>query len=226
MRIFLDTAKVAEIKEAVAWGVIDGVTTNPTLLAQAGQVDVQAVAREICALVPGPVSVEVLGTTAAAMVSEAHTYASWGLNIAVKIPMTVEGLKAVKELSQEGIKTNVTLIFSVNQALLAAKAGASFVSPFIGRLDDVSHEGMAMIRDTAEIFRYYGFATEIIAASIRHPLHVLAAAKAGAHIATVPFAVLKQMVKHPLTDIGVERFLADWQALTEKHTGPAAACGC
>ena len=226
MRIFLDTAKVAEIKEAVAWGVIDGVTTNPTLLARAGQADVAAVTREICALVPGPVSVEVLGTTAAAMVAEARTYAAWKLNTAVKIPMTAEGLKAVKELSQEGIKTNVTLIFSANQALLAAKAGATFVSPFVGRLDDISHDGLAVIRDTAEIFRLYGFTTEIIAASIRHPLHVLAAAKAGAHIATVPFAVLKQMVKHPLTDIGIERFLADWRALTEKQTGPAAACSC
>lgn len=226
MRVFLDTAKVAEIKEAVAWGVVDGVTTNPTLLARAGQADVAAVIREICALVSGPVSVEVLGTTAAEMVREARAYAAWKLNTAVKIPMTVEGLKAVKELSQEGIKTNVTLIFSANQALLAAKAGATFVSPFVGRLDDISHEGLAVIRDTAEIFRLYGFTTEIIAASIRHPLHVLAAAKAGAHIATVPFAVLKQMVKHPLTDIGIERFLTDWRALTEKQTGPTAACGC
>ncbi|ACX52947.1 transaldolase [Ammonifex degensii KC4] len=214
MKIFLDTAKVEEIRRAAEWGVVDGVTTNPSLLARAGRADVEAVVREIASLVDGPISVEVISTTAEDMVEEARRIASWGLNTAVKIPMTEEGLKAVKVLSREGIKTNVTLVFSVSQGLLAAKAGATFVSPFIGRLDDVSHEGMTLVRDLAHIFSRYGFSTEIIAASIRHPLHVVEAARAGAHVATVPFGVLAQMVKHPLTDVGIQRFLEDWNRLT------------
>jgi transaldolase len=189
--------------------VISGVTTNPSLIAKEGR-DFKAVVREITALVDGPVSAEVLSLEAGEMVAEAEELAAIHPNVVIKIPVTAEGLKAVKSLHAKGIRTNVTLVFSANQALLAALAGASFVSPFVGRLDDVGHDGMAVVTDIAEIFAYYDLPTEIIAASIRHPLHVLAAARAGAHIATIPYKVLMQMLKHPQTDAGIAQFLADW----------------
>lgn len=189
--------------------MISGVTTNPSLIAREGR-DFKAVVREITALVDGPVSAEVLSLEAGGMVAEAEELAAIHPNVVIKIPVTAEGLKAVKSLYAKGIRTNVTLVFSANQALLAALAGASFVSPFVGRLDDVGHDGMAVVSDIAEIFAYYDLPAEIIAASIRHPLHVLAAARAGAHIATIPYKVLVQMLKHPQTDAGIAQFLADW----------------
>ncbi|WP_448589395.1 fructose-6-phosphate aldolase [Thermodesulfobium sp.] len=213
MQIFLDTAKIDEIRKLVPTGVVDGVTTNPSLLAKAGCKDIKSAIQEICSMVKEPVSVEVIGTKADEMISEAREYSLWKLNTAIKIPMTDEGLKAVSVLSKEGIKTNVTLIFSTSQGLLAAKAGATFVSPFVGRLDDISHNGLEVVRDLSHIFKIYGFSTRIIAASIRHPIHVIESAKAGAHIATVPTKVLEAMFKHPLTDIGIERFLSDWKSL-------------
>lgn len=189
--------------------MIHGVTTNPSLIAKEGR-DFQAVVKEIAAIVDGPVSAEVISLEAEGMVREAEDLAGIHPNVVIKIPVTAEGLKAVKALKEKGIRTNVTLVFSANQALLAALAGAGFVSPFVGRLDDAGHDGMALVTEIAEIFSYYDFQTEIIAASIRHPLHVIAAARAGAHIATVPYKVLLQMVKHPLTDVGIEKFMADW----------------
>ncbi len=210
MKFFLDTAFVEEIREVAGWGILDGVTTNPTLVAKTGR-KYREVLEEICSIVEGPVSAEVLSLDYEGMVKEARELAKIAPNIAVKIPMTKEGLKAVKTLSGEGIKTNVTLVFSPSQALLAAKAGATFVSPFVGRLDDISHDGMQLIEDVVEIFANYGFATEVIVASVRHPRHVVEAAKMGAHIATVPFKVMEQLLKHPLTDIGIERFLSDWK---------------
>jgi transaldolase len=193
-------------------GVLAGVTTNPTLLSAGGARSFRDTIREFCAAVPGPVSAEVLATTHEQMLAEAREIATWAPNVVVKIPMTVDGLKTLNALRRDGVQaeTNVTLIFSPNQALLAARAGATYVSPFVGRLDDISHDGMAVVRDTAEIFRIHGIATKVLAASIRHPLHVIEAAKAGADIATMPFKILMQMVKHPLTDLGLERFLADW----------------
>jgi len=201
-------------------GVLSGVTTNPTLLTAAGTLDFADTIRQFCAAVPGPVSAEVLATTHAEMVAEALEIATWAPNVVVKIPMTVDGLKALNTLRSErpGTATNVTLIFSPNQAMLAAQAGATYVSPFVGRLDDISHDGMAVVRDTAEIFRGYGIATKVLAASIRHPLHCIEAAKAGADIATMPFKVMMQMVKHPLTDIGLDRFLADWRKVMGERT--------
>ncbi len=213
MELYLDTGDIHEVEEAVAMGVLAGVTTNPTLITASGPVDFRETIRAFCAAVPGPVSAEVIATRHEEMLAEAHEIASWAPNVVVKIPMTVEGLKTLHRLRQEGarIATNVTLIFSPNQALLAARAGATYVSPFVGRLDDVSHDGMAVVRDTVQIFRSYGITTKVLAASIRHPLHCIEAAKAGADIATMPYKVLQQMVKHPLTDAGLERFLADWQ---------------
>ncbi len=204
-----------EIRLAAALGVIHGVTTNPSLIAKEGR-DFKSVVKEITAIVDGPVSAEVISLDAPGMVAEARDLASIHPNVVIKVPITYEGLKAVKTLAAEGIKTNVTLVFSANQALLAALAGAGFVSPFVGRLDDVGHDGVDLVADVAEIFSIYDFTTEIIAASIRHPLHVLAAARAGAHIATVPYKVLVQMLKHPLTDIGIEQFLSDWNKLENK----------
>ena len=209
MKIFLDTANLEQIKEAASWGIVDGVTTNPTLVSKENM-KFEDLIKKICKVVPGPVSVESVSTKAKDIIEEARGLAKLAENIAVKIPICVEGLKATKVLSSEGIKVNTTLIFSSNQALLAAKAGTAFVSPFIGRLDDISHEGMALVDEIVAIFNNYGFETEIIVASIRHPLHVVEAALAGADIATIPFAVLDKMVKHPLTDIGIERFLKDW----------------
>ena len=215
MKFFLDTADVNEIREAASWGVVDGVTTNPSLVAKTGR-PMREVIREICSIVNGPISAEVLSLEANKMVEEAKELADIHPNVAVKIPLTVDGLKAVHVLAQLGIKTNVTLVFSAPQALLAAKAGATFVSPFIGRLDDIGHEGMDLVREVVEIFDVAGLNTEVIVASIRHPRHVVEAALTGAHIATVPHKVLQQMVKHPLTDIGIERFLADYQKVYGK----------
>ncbi len=216
MRLFVDTAVLEDIRELHAWGIISGVTTNPTLLARAAATNVRDVIVQICELVQGPVSMEVVATDAEGMIREAREYAAWHEHVVVKIPMTEEGLKATRQLAREGIKVNMTLIFNPNQALFAALAGAYFVSPFIGRLDDISWEGMTLIREIAEIFRHDpAITTQILAASIRHPRHITEAAKAGAHIATCPPAVLRKAVQHPLTDIGLERFLADWRKLHE-----------
>jgi len=215
MKIFIDTADLNEIKEIASWGILDGVTTNPTLLAKSGR-SFQEVIDEIFTLVDGPISLEVVSENAADMVKEAKQIVTkipqkYRKNVAIKIPMTSEGLKAVKVLSKEGIKTNVTLVFSANQALLAAKAGATFVSPFIGRLDDFGQEGMHVIEEIMDIFCNYDIETEVIVASIRHPLHVIEAARLGADIATIPPEVIRKMIKHPLTDIGVKNFLKDWE---------------
>ena len=212
MKFFIDTANIEEIKEAHSLGMVDGVTTNPTLVAKEGK-DYKEVLKEICAVVDGPISAEAVSEDAEGLIKEAKEFSSLHKNIVVKVPMTWEGLKAVKKLSEKGIKTNVTLVFSPNQALLAAKAGATYVSPFVGRLDDVSHVGMDIIEQISIIFDNYNFSTEIIVASIRNPLHVLDAALIGADIATIPFGVIKQLVNHPLTDKGIERFLADWKKI-------------
>ena len=211
MKLFLDTANVEHIKEANEMGVICGVTTNPSLIAKEGR-DFNEVIKEITGIVDGPISGEVVSEDAAGMIKEGREIAAIHPNMIVKIPMTVEGLKAVKVLASEGIKTNVTLIFSANQALLAANAGATYVSPFLGRVDDISMDGMELVRTIAEIFEVHEINTEIIAASVRHPIHVIEAARVGAHIATVPYALVMQMVKHPLTDAGLETFKADWAA--------------
>ena len=215
MKLFLDTANVEHIKEANEMGVICGVTTNPSLIAKEGR-DFNEVIKEITEIVDGPISGEVVSEDAEGMIKEGREIAAIHKNMIVKIPMTVEGLKAVKVLAREGIKTNVTLIFSANQALLAANAGATYVSPFLGRVDDISMDGMELVRTIAEIFEVHGINTEIIAASVRHPIHVIEAARAGAHIATVPYALVMQMVKHPLTDAGLEKFKADWAAAFRK----------
>jgi transaldolase len=210
MKFFLDTADVREIREGLSLGLVDGVTTNPSLIAKTGR-KFREVVEEICEIVPGPVSVEVVGTDVETMMKEAREYARIRSNVVVKVPLIPEGLKAVRRCSQEGIRTNVTLCFSPTQALLAAKAGASYISPFIGRLDDIHQPGMEVVRQTLQIYRNYGYATEVLVASIRNPLHVMEAAVAGAHVATIPLPVLVQLAKHPLTDLGLERFLADWQ---------------
>jgi transaldolase len=210
MKFFLDTASVKEIREGVALGVVDGITTNPSLIAKEGR-PFREIVEEICRLVDGPINLEVVGTDADTMVAEGRDLAKIHANVVVKVPMIAEGLKALRRLHLEGIKVNVTLCFSANQALLAAKAGATYISPFIGRLDDISHVGMDLVRDILTIYRNYGYPTQVLAASLRHPLHVVEAAKAGAHVATMPFAVLHQLLKHPLTDIGLERFLSDWK---------------
>jgi len=214
MKIFIDTANIDEIRTAYEWGVIDGVTTNPTLVAKEGK-DFKSIVNQILSIVDGPISVEVISTDAVGMVKEALDMAKWSKNIVIKIPMIPEGLKAVKILNEKDVKTNVTLVFSVNQAILAAKAGATYVSPFIGRLDDIGHEGIQIIKDLVEIYKKYGFKTEIIVASVRHPLHVIESAKIGAHVATIPFSVIEKMFKHPLTDIGLEKFLKDWKKVVE-----------
>ena len=216
MKIFIDTANIEEIQEAASWGILDGVTTNPTLVAREKRNFVDLV-KEIHQIVDGPISAEVVSQQSGGMIEEARRLARIGKNIAVKIPLTFEGLKAVKALTKEHIMTNLTLCFSPAQALLAAKAGATFVSPFIGRLDDISHEGLDLVREIKQIYTNYGYKTQIIVASIRHTLHVLEAAKIGADIATVPFNVLEKLIKHPLTDIGINRFLKDWQKLTEEE---------
>ena len=210
MKMFIDTANVAEIREANELGVICGVTTNPSLIAREGR-KFEEVVKEITTIVDGPISAEVLSLEHEGMVKEARELAKLHKNIVIKIPMTLDGLKAVKTLSAEGIKTNVTLIFSATQALMAARAGATYVSPFVGRVDDVGSDGMLLIEEIVEIFEIHDIQTEIIAASIRNPLHVANAARAGSHIATIPYSVLIQMTKHPLTDIGIARFLKDWE---------------
>ena len=209
MKIFVDTANIEEIRKANDLGVICGVTTNPSLIAKEGR-DFNEVIKEITSIVDGPISGEVISMDCEGMLKEAREIAKIHKNMVVKIPMCEEGLKAVSALSKEGIKTNVTLIFSALQALLAARAGATYVSPFLGRIDDISMDGMELVRTIAEIFEVHGINTEIIAASVRHPIHVIEAARAGAHIATVPYTLVMQMVKHPLTDAGLEKFKADW----------------
>ncbi|MBU5486232.1 fructose-6-phosphate aldolase [Clostridium sp. MSJ-11] len=208
MKIFIDTANVEEIKKVAQWGILDGVTTNPTLIAKEGR-DLREVIEEICSIVDGPISAEVISLEADAMVKEGRELSELHKNIVVKIPMCEEGIKAVSRLSKEGIKTNVTLIFSAQQALMAAKAGATYVSPFLGRLDDIGNGGLQIVEDIMDIFNIYGISTEVISASIRTPMHVLDCAKVGADIATVPYKVLEQMLKHPLTDIGIEKFVED-----------------
>ncbi len=212
MKFFIDTANIDEIREANSWGIIDGVTTNPSLIAREGR-DFVEVIKEITLIVDGPISAEVVSEDSEGMIKEARPLSKLHKNIVIKIPMTVEGMKAVKVLSAEGIKTNVTLVFSPVQALIAAKAGATYVSPFVGRLDDISHYGMDLVHHILEIFDNYGYSTEIIAASIRHPIHVLESALAGSHIATIPFSILKKLFNHPLTDKGIEKFLSDWEKL-------------
>ena len=217
MKFFIDTANVEEIQEAASLGILDGVTTNPTLLArEKGKGDFKEILKRICEIVQGPVSAEVVGQDADTMVVEARKLAKIDKHIVIKVPLIKEGLKAVGRLKAEGIATNATLVFSANQAILAAKAGASFLSPFVGRLDDASHYGMDIIRQITTIFENYEFETEVIVASVRNPLHVVEAALAGAHIATIPFKVISQLSKHPLTDIGIERFLADWEKVKNR----------
>lgn len=210
MKIFIDTANVEEIKDAATWGILDGVTTNPSLIAKEGR-DIKEVINEICEIVDGPISAEVISLESDKMVEEALDLVKLHKNIVIKLPMCIEGLKAVKILSEKNIKTNVTLIFSSQQALLAAKAGATYVSPFVGRLDDIGVTGVDLISDIANIFEVHSINTEIISASIRNPIHVSECAMAGSDIATIPFNVLKQMAKHPLTDIGIEKFLSDYK---------------
>lgn len=210
MKIFLDTANIEQIREAAGYGCVDGVTTNPTLVSRE-EGRFEDIIREICEIVQGPVSAEVVSLDAAGMVEEAKTLAAIHEWVVVKIPMTKEGVKALRMLKELGIKTNCTLVFSANQALLAARAGATFVSPFIGRLDDAGHVGMDLVREILAIYENYGFDTEVIVASVRHPLHVIDSAVAGAHIVTLPFAVFDKMFKHPFTDAGLEKFLADWE---------------
>ncbi len=210
MKFFIDTAYLDEIKEAAAMGIIDGVTTNPSLVAKTGR-KFRDVLLEICDVVKGPVSAEVVTTTCDEMMKEARELAALRPNIVVKIPLIAEGLKAVKQCAEAGIKTNVTLCFSASQALLAAKAGATYISPFVGRVDDISNGGMDIVADIIQIYRNYDFDTEVLVASVRHPMHVMEAARMGADVATCPLKVLMQLVKHPLTDIGLERFLADWE---------------
>ena len=217
MEIFLDTANINQIKQAASLGVISGVTTNPSLLAKEGHADYEAATKKICEIIDGPVSVEVLSEDAAAMIKEARVKAAWAPNVNIKIPVTAEGLKATTVLSEEGIDVNMTLCFSPNQALLGALAGAAYVSIFIGRLDDIGQDGMQVVEDTLTILgNYPELDARVIAASIRHPMHVTSAALMGADIATVPYAVLMQMIQHPLTDIGIKRFLADFKSVSKK----------
>jgi transaldolase len=215
MKFFIDTANVKEIREAASLGVVDGVTTNPSLIAKEGR-DFRQVISEICSIVDGPISAEAVSLEADKMVAEGEDLASIHKNIVVKLPMTKDGLKATKVLAGKGIRVNMTLVFSPTQALLAAKVGAAYVSPFVGRLDDISHYGMDLVRQVLAIYNNYGYGTEVIVASVRNPLHVVDAAMAGAHIATIPFNVIDQLAKHPLTDIGIEKFLADWKKIDKK----------
>ncbi|MEC9488235.1 MAG: fructose-6-phosphate aldolase [Halanaerobium sp.] len=213
MKIFIDTANIDHIREVKEWGILSGVTTNPSLIAKEQGKDFKEIIKEITSLVPGPISAEVISTDAEGMVREAEELAAIADNVVIKIPLVEEGLKAVSRLSKKGIKTNVTLVFSPNQALLAARAGATFISPFVGRLDDIGHEGMELVRDIVDIISWYDLEPEVIAASIRHPRHVQEAAAAGAHIATIPYDILKKMLSHPMTDKGLEKFLKDWQGI-------------
>ena len=210
MKFFIDTANIKEIKEADSMGMVDGVTTNPSLVAKEGR-EFEGLIKEICEIVPGPVNAEVISTETKGMLTEARKLVKIHKNIVVKVPMTIDGLKAVRQLTEEGIRTNVTLVFSPIQALMAAKAGAAYVSPFVGRLDDVVHDGMLLVEQIAEIYNNYAIETEIIVASVRHPLHVLESALIGADIATIPFNVLRKLAAHPLTDKGLKAFLDDWK---------------
>ncbi len=215
MRIFLDTANIDQIKQAAKLGIISGVTTNPSLVSQEATADYEAAIKEICAIIPGPVSTEVLVEGVEPMIEQARQIAAWAANIVVKIPATTDGLEVTSALAKEGIKVNFTLCFSLNQALLGALAGAAYISPFVGRLDDIGHDGMQLVKDIVETYRYYQLSTQVIAASIRHPQHCVTAIKAGADIATVPYNVLIQMMRHPLTDTGISRFLSDWQRASQ-----------
>lgn len=214
MKIFLDTANVDEIKQGIEYGIVDGVTTNPSLVAREGKGFLPLI-KEITAIVPGPVSVEVTATDAAGMIKEAEEYAKIAENVVIKVPINLEGLKVMKKLSSQNIKTNCTLIFSPSQALLAAKAGATYVSPFVGRIDDISGSGMELIEDISQIFDNYSIETEIIVASVRHPLHFVQSAMIGADIATIPFSTFSKLLNHPLTDIGMEKFLKDWEKVAK-----------
>lgn len=216
MRLFLDTANIDQIRQAVKLGVISGVTTNPSLLSKEKQSDYKSAILEICSIVNGPVSVEVLSQDTQAMIEEAKDLSSWSPYIAIKIPCSTSGFEACSVLSKEGVKVNLTLCFSTNQALLAALAGATYVSPFVGRLDDIGQDGMILIKEIMDIYDIYDFPTQVISASIRHPMHCVASAQAGAHIATVPYNILMQMVQHPLTTIGIQRFMDDWQKVSGK----------
>lgn len=215
MKIFIDTADVAEIREAHSWGIVDGVTTNPSLVAKSGR-SLESVINEICTIVDGPISAEVVSVDAPGMVEEGERLAAIHPNVVVKVPMIPAGLKATKILSGRGIPINVTLIFSPAQALLAAKAGATYASPFVGRLDDIAEDGMGLIAQIVRIYTNYDFPTEVLVASVRHPIHFVRAAELGAHVATCPFSVLQQIMKHPLTDVGLERFLADYHKATQR----------
>ena len=215
MKFFIDTADVKEIRAAFDMGCVDGVTTNPSLLAKVGR-PLKETIQEICSIVDGPISAEVIALKADEMVKEGRELAAIHKNVVVKIPMGAEGMKATKALTKEGIKTNVTLVFSPNQALLCAKAGATYVSPFVGRLDDISQNGMEMVRQVLEIYRAYGYGTQVLVASVRNPIHVLDAARMGAHVATIPFNVINQLAQHPLTDAGIAKFLADWEKVPKK----------
>ena len=215
MRIFLDTANIDQIRQAAKLGIISGVTTNPTLVSKEATADYEAAIKEICSIISGPISAEVLVEGIEPMIEQARHISTWAPNIVIKIPATTDGLEVTSKLAKEGIKVNFTLCFSLNQALLGALAGATYVSPFVGRLDDIGHDGMQVVKDIVEVFKNYKLDTEVIAASIRHPQHCVAAAKAGAHIATIPYNVLMQMIRHPLTDIGVARFLSDWQHVSQ-----------
>ena len=218
MKLFLDTAAIGEISELNRWGVLDGVTTNPSLAAKEGK-DFASMIKEICAEVPGDVSAEVVSTTSDEIVTEARRLAGIADNVVVKVPLIPEGLAATSRLAAEGIRTNVTLCFSATQAILAAKAGATYVSPFLGRLDDIAMDGMQILAEIIEVFRVQGYETEVLAASLRHPMHVLEAARIGADVATMPAKVMRQMVHHPLTDAGLERFLADWDTYQQALGG-------
>ncbi len=215
MKIFIDTADINEIREANRIGILDGVTTNPSLIAKTGK-DFNSVAKEILAEVKGPVSLEVIALDTDGMLKEARVLAKLGENVVVKLPMTVDGLKACKTLTGEGVKTNLTLIFSASQALLAAKAGATYVSPFVGRLDDISEDGMVLVEQITQIYQNYGYQSEVIVASIRNPMHFVKACLIGADVSTIPFSVIQQLSKHPLTDVGIERFLKDWEKVPKK----------
>jgi len=212
MKFFLDTAHVPDLRTAHGWGLLDGVTTNPTLVSKEGQ-DYRNLIREIASFVSGPISVETTTDDPAEMIRQGREYVTWAPNVVVKVPATPTGLQAATTMRADGIKINVTLTFSLNQALLAAKVGATFVSPFVGRLDDIGQDGMELVREIVQVYRTYGYATQVLAASLRHPLHVVEAARAGAHIATMPFKVLEQLFQHPLTAVGQERFLTDWRKL-------------
>jgi transaldolase len=217
MRIFLDTANIEHIRRGVQLGVVTGVTTNPSLVSREGKVDYRKLVKKICSIVPGPVSTEVLGQDVQTMVAEAREIAKWAKNVVIKIPASIEGVEATSVLASENINVNFTLCFTLNQAVLAAEAGATFISLFVGRLDDIGEDGMKVVADIVEYLDYYQLPTQVIAASIRHPQHCLMAAKVGAHIATVPYEVLLQMIKHPLTDIGIERFRDDWKKVMSRE---------